>query len=315
VNDNDVPNDDMPNFLRPAPRDGLPFSDAALAALLAGTEPPEPTPGLEHVADLLAALRSAPSSDELAGEAGILAEFRRGTGGPVLSPGSRRPRRFTSRLGARAAVAAAVAALGLGGLATAAYAGMLPASVQRLAHDTIGAPAVPSGLPSRSHQTGKRTPAGPGAAGLTARRLCTAYTHGTAVQRAAARHDLIRAAGGAGKIAEYCGTATHPGRSGPHSGGKPVPPGQQGKGTPPGQQGKGTPPGQQKKSNGVPPGQQKGTNGASPAHQHGHDGSQSKGKSSAHGGSVRGKHGAPHASGRSAHTTPHATGRSPRARR
>ncbi len=210
MNDNDVPNDDMPNFLRPAPRDGLPFSDAALAALLAGTEPPEPTPGLEHVADLLAALRSAPASDELAGEAGILAEFRRGTGGPALSPGSRRPRRFTSRLGARAAVAAAVAALGLGGLATAAYAGMLPAPVQRLAHDTIGAPAVPSGSPSRSHQTGKRTPAGPGAAGLTARRWCTAYAHGTAVQRAAARHDLIRAAGGAGKIAEYCGTADTP---------------------------------------------------------------------------------------------------------
>jgi hypothetical protein len=308
VNNDDVPNDDMPNFLRSAPQGGPPFSDAALTALLAGTEPPEPTPGLQHVADVLATLRSGPTSDELAGEASVLAEFRRGTGEAALSPGPRRPRRFTPRLGARAAVAAAVAALGLGGLATAAYAGMLPAAMQRLAHDTIGAPAVPSGSPSRAHQPSGQTSAGPGAAGLTVQRWCSAYAHGTAAQRAAVRHELIQAAGGAGKIAEYCGAATHPGRYGSHSshsGGKRVPPDQQGKGTPPGQKGKGVPPGQQKKeSKEVPPGGQ-----------NGHHGSHSKGKSSAQSGDGRGKHGAPHASGPGAHTTPHATGRSPRARR
>jgi hypothetical protein len=312
VNGDDVPHDDMPNFLRPAARDGLPFSDAALAALLAGTEPPEPMPGLQLVADVLAALRSGPTSDELAGEASVLAEFRRGTGLAARSPGPRRPRRVTSLLGARAAVAAAVAALSLGGLATAAYAGVLPAPMQRLAHDAIGAPAAPGGSPSRAHMTRRRTPAAPGAAGLTARRWCTAYAHGTAVQRAAVRHDLILAAGGAGKIAEFCGTATHPGRSGSHSshsGGKRVPPGQEGKGAPPGQKGKGTPPGQ--KGKGVPPGQQNNSKEVPPGHQPGHYVPHSKGKSSAH---SAGKRGAPHASGQSAHRTLHATGRSPRVR-
>jgi len=338
VNGDDVPNDDMPNFLRPAPRDGLPFNDAALAALLAGTEPPEATPGLQHVADVLAALRSGPTSDELAGEASVLAEFRRGTGVLELSPGSRRPRRLTSLLGTRAAVAAAVAALSLGGLATAAYAGMLPAPVQRLAHDAIGAPAAPGDSPSRAHQNRSRTSAGPGAAGLTARRWCTAYAHGTAARRAAVRHDLIRAAGGAGKIAEYCRIAARPGNSGGHRGGKGAAHGNHGKGGSQGNNGKGASNGNHGKSasnsnqgNSSSTGNQSkssstGNQGKNASHgnqgksasggnQHRHLASQSKGTSSAHSGAGRGKHGAPRASRQSAHTTPHATGRSPRARR
>ena len=338
MNGDDVPNDDMPNFLRPAPRDGLPFNDAALAALLAGTEPPESTPGLQHVADVLAALRSGPTSDELAGEASVLAEFRRGTGVPELSPGSRRPRRLTSLLGTRAAVAAAVAALSLGGLATAAYAGMLPAPVQRLAHDAIGAPAAPGDSPSRAHQNKSRTSAGPGAAGLTAQRWCTAYAHGTAARRAAVRHDLIRAAGGAGKIAGYCRIAAHPGNSGAHRGGRGAAHGNHGKGGSQGNNGKGASNGNHGKSasnsnqgNSSSTGNQanssstgnQGKNAstgnqgksASGGNQHRYHASQSKGTSSAHSGARRGKHGAPRASRQSAHTTPHATGRSPRARR
>jgi len=347
VNGDDVPNDDMPNFLRPAPQDGLPFNDAALAALLAGTEPAEPTPGLQHVADVLAALRSGPTSDELAGQASILAEFRRGTGVPELSPGSRRPHRLTSLLGTRAAVAAAVAALSLGGLATAAYAGMLPAPVQRLAHDAIGAPAVPSGSPSRAHQNGSRTSAGLGTAGLTAQRWCTAYAHGTTRQRVAARHDLIRVAGGAGKIAAYCRIAAHPGNRGPHPGGKGASHGNHGKGGSQGNHGKGSSNGNNGKgsSNGnqgtsasnsnqgtsasntnqgkSASNSNQGTSAsnsnqgksASAGNQHRHHVSQSKGKSSAQSGAKRGTHGAPRASHQSAHITPHATGRSPRARR
>ena len=335
MNDDDVPNDDMPNFLRPVPREGLPFNEAALAALLAGTEPPEPTPGLRHVAEVLAALTSSPASDELAGEASVLAEFRRGVGKSALSPGPWRPHRFTPRLGARAAVAAAVAALGLGGLASAAYAGMLPAPVQRLAHETIGAPDVPSGSPSRAHQNGSRTSAGLGTAGLTAQRWCTAYAHGTTRQRVAARHDLIRVAGGAGKIAAYCRIAAHPGNRGPHPGGKGA---SHGKGGSQGNQGKGASNGNHGKaaSNGnegksAPAGNQskgasngnqgKGaSNGnqgksASGGNQPRHHVSQSKSKSSVHSGAKRGKQGAPRASRQSAYTTPHATGRSPRARR
>src|SRR5262249_5227723 len=142
-----------------------------------------------------------------------------------------------------AAVAAAVAALSLGGLATAAYAGMLPAPVQRFAHDTIGAPAAPSGSPAGTPLARSQAPVRPGA-GSTAPRPATASTlakgHGTAAQRAAAFHNLVGAAGGAGKIAAFCGTAAHPGRSGAHSGGKGASNGNHGKGSSNGNHGKGS---------------------------------------------------------------------------
>ncbi len=342
MNDEGVPNDDMPNFLQPAARDGLPFSDAALAALLAGTEPPEPMPGLQPVADVLAALRSGPTRDELAGEASVLAEFRRGAGVAARTPAPHRPRRVTSRVGARAAVAAAVAALSLGGLATAAYAGMLPAPMQRLAHDTIGAPAAPSGSPAKTHLARNRTSVLPGTTGPTAHRLCTAYTlakaHGTAAQRAAAFHNLVGAAGGAGKVAAFCGTAVHPGRSGAHSGGKGASRGNHGKGDSQGDHGKGNSQGnngngnshgnkakgssqgnhgksdsQGNQGNGASQGNQ--GQGGSSGQQNRHQVPNSKGKSSAHGGGNRGKQRAPHASGKGAHKTLHATERPPRARR
>jgi hypothetical protein len=344
VNDEGVPNDDMPNFLRPAARDGLPFSDAALAALLAGTEPPEPMPGLQPVSDVLAALRSGPTREELAGEASVLAEFRRGAGVAARTPAPHRPRRVTSLVGARVAVAAA--AVTLGGLATAAYAGMLPAPVQRLAHDTIGAPAAPSGSPAATHLARSQAPVRPGASGSTAHRLCTAYTaakaHGTAAQRAAAFHNLVGAAGGAGKIAAFCGTAAHPGKSGAHSGngssngnhgkgasngnhGKGASNGNHGKGSSNGNQGNGSSNGNHAKgsSNGNQgTGASQGNHGKGasqgnqgqggpPGHQNGHH--VPKGKSSAHGGGYRGKQGAPYASGQGAHKPLHASERSPRA--
>jgi len=359
VNDEGVPNDDMPNFLRPAPRDGLPFSDAALAALLAGTEPPEPMPGLQPVADVLAALRSGPTGDELAGEASVLAEFRRGAGVVAHAPAPHRPRRVTSLVGARAAVAAAVAALSLGGLATAAYAGMLPAPVQRFAHDTIGAPPAPSGSPAGTHLARSQAPVRPGAAGSTAHRLCTAYAHakahGTAAQRAAAFHNLVGAAGGAGKIAAFCGAAAHPGKSGAHSGGKGASNGNHGKGSSNGNHGKGSSNGNhgQGSANGNHGnGSSQGDNGKSAPNgnqgKSSSNGNQAKGSSKGnHGkgasqgsqgqgipsghpdghhvpnpkgkssahGGNRGGHRAPNASSMGAHKTLHATERSPRARR
>ena len=135
----------MPNFPVPGRRDVGSLSDDALTALLAGTEPPaEDAPSLQPVADVMAALRAGPASDELAGEGTAMAEFRRSAGTlPAARPTARRRRRLVAGpvFGARAAVAAAVAALSLGGLATAAYAGVLPGPVQQFAHDTIGAPA------------------------------------------------------------------------------------------------------------------------------------------------------------------------------
>jgi hypothetical protein len=133
----------MPNIPQPPLQDGSAVTDADLVALLAGKG--DVAPWLQPVADVLAALSAEPSLGELAGEARALAEFRRRAGVPV-------PRRhalrstagLTSRLSAKAAAGAAAATLVLGGAATAAFANMLPAPIQRLAHEVIGAPYAPS---------------------------------------------------------------------------------------------------------------------------------------------------------------------------
>jgi hypothetical protein len=125
-------------------------------------------------------------------------------------------------LSARAAAAAAVAALGIGGFATAAFAGALPAPVQQFAHHTIGAPAAHDAA-ARTHDSS--TPVGPNATGHPAYGLCTAWAHakknGTTKQRAVAFRNLAAAAGGAGNVAAYCGTVPHPGASHTHPAGKP----------------------------------------------------------------------------------------------
>ena len=57
---------------------------------------------------------------------------------------------LASLLSAKLAAAAAAAAITLGSAAAAAYAGKLPAPVQKLAHDTIGAPKTPGAHPAHS---------------------------------------------------------------------------------------------------------------------------------------------------------------------
>jgi hypothetical protein len=133
----------MPNIPQSPLQDGFAMTDADLAALLAGKR--DIAPWLQPVADVLAALSTEPSPGELAGEARALAEYRRRTGAPV----PRHPARpgtagLTSRLGVKAAAGATAAAVVLGGAATAAFANVLPAPIQRLAHDVIGAPDAPS---------------------------------------------------------------------------------------------------------------------------------------------------------------------------
>jgi hypothetical protein len=266
VSGDDVPNDEMPNFLRPARREVLPLSDQALVALLAGTEPPaDPTPGLQGVADVLAALRAGPTGDELAGEAGARAEFRRGAGVLASARRPRRPGRFASRLGTRAAVAAIAAALGLGGLASAAFAGVLPAAMQRFAHETVGAPAPAGASHLTAHQGRKQVP--PGQAGPG--------TPSSGPQPGRKRVPPGRQ-----------GKAVPPGRVG-----KSVPPGRRGKGTPPGRKGRGGPPGRRDK--GVPPG-----------HRSGHHASHPKGKSSAHTTGKQGRRDAAYVAGTSARQDP-----------
>ncbi len=114
---------------------------------------------------------------------------------------------LTSLLSAKLAAAAAAGAVTLGGAAAAAYADALPAPVQKLAHDTIGAPAV--------RQSGPATPVGPQATGKAGYGLCTAYAHlkahGTAKQKAVAFRNLATAAGGAANVTAYCAGVAHPG--------------------------------------------------------------------------------------------------------
>jgi hypothetical protein len=294
VTGDDVPNDEMPNILRPGRRDVLPPSDAALAALFAGTEPlAEPAPGLRPVADLLAALRADATGAELAGEAWALAEFRRGTGAPARPRRSRhrRPHVLPSRVSAKATAAMGIAALGLGGLATAAVIGALPPPVQQIAHRAFGAPAAHSGGPRARTQvplaerhvraSPQATDPVPGSAvhGLW---WCTAYAraraHGTPWQVIAYRH-LIKAAGGAGKVTAYCGRPTpapayHPGRQ--------VPPNRRDRRFPHHQAGRGIP----------------------PRGRRGHQGQLSKDRPSAHPAERRGKDHRPHAPGNDAQMNP-----------
>jgi hypothetical protein len=225
-----VPDGDMPSLPWPLRQDESKMTDAALAALLAGKESPaDAVAGLQPVADVLASLRAGPSSEELAGEASAMTEFRRVTGVSAQTQLShrRRPSVLSSLLKAKVAAAAVVL---LGAAATAAYANVLPASLQRLAHDAIDAPAAAGSHPD-AHPAKTGTPVGPNAAGKAAFGLCTAFAdakdHGNATQKAVAFRNLAKAAGGAGNIATYCASVPHPGASSPagqasgHATGKP----------------------------------------------------------------------------------------------
>ena len=117
---------------------------------------------------------------------------------------------LASLLSAKLAAAAAVT---LGGVTAAAYAGVLPPSVQNIAHHTFGVPpAHPSTRPVLP-----ATPVGPDGTGPDAHGLCTAYAHlkahGSAEQKAVALRKLAAAAGGAAKVTAYCAGVAHPGTS------------------------------------------------------------------------------------------------------
>jgi len=225
-----VSDNDMPSFSSGARWDASGIPDAALAALLAGAAPsPDESAPLQNVADVLAALRVAPLSDEVAGKAAALAQFRQQVDMSSQPNRSRRrrPTLLSSLLRAKAATAAAVTLVGMGGVATAAFADALPSSAQQLAHDTIGAPSPHAHSSAHASNNKKSdhggTPVGPSASGSAAFGLCTAYAHakqdGTAAQKAVAFRNLENAAGGAANVASFCASVPHPGASAtPHSG-------------------------------------------------------------------------------------------------
>lgn len=216
MKDPGVPHDDMLSFLWRSRMDIPQVGDGALDALLARD------PGLDEtavtlrpVAEMLAALRAAPSGGEMAGLDQALAEFRR-VGGVPDGPHRSRPRRPAwPRILLSAKLAGAVAAAVLGSSIAAAYAGVLPAALQKFAHYSIAAPAArPSPSPSPGATRRAGVPVGPDPAGPAAHGLCSAYSraeaHGSPTQQAVAFRKLVAAAGGAGKVAAYCATVPSP---------------------------------------------------------------------------------------------------------
>jgi uncharacterized membrane protein YgcG len=300
VTGSDVPDDDMLNSLWPSRTDVPPTGDAALDALLTPDQRPEDTTGaLRPVAEVLAALRAAPSGGELTGLDGALAAFRSGTDltspqphplpgpqpqplpgpQPRPSPVGQAWRRTMLRL--RVAVAVAVAAFAAFGAA--AYAGVLPAALQKFAHDTIAAPQAKA-----SHPHGAGAGAGSHPTSAATYGLCNAYqhamAHGNGRQKSAAFHNLAAAAGGPGKVAAFCASVTKPGAApgAPGVHGAPGAPGAPGAShTPPGkavgQTGQ-TPPG---KAVHTPPGQSHNGGGSSGS---GNNGGGSSGGGSSGGG-------------------------------
>jgi hypothetical protein len=153
--------DNMPNYLSPPQGAIPPAGDAAFEALLAGNLPPAEAPAeLHSLAEAIAALSLAPAGHELAGEPTARAAYRGRFGRSARCDRSHRPR---SRLvgfilRAKLAVAVAVAA---GTLTSAAYADVLPAPVQRLAHRTLGAPSPHPAPPGQSQTPARPAPATP----------------------------------------------------------------------------------------------------------------------------------------------------------
>jgi hypothetical protein len=207
-------------------RGGVPLAgDPAFDALLAGDLLPDAAAGgLRLAAEVIAALGEPPAPRELAAEAAAIAVFRsagRRPAGPAGS-GHRRHRLLSALPGARlgAAAAAAAAAVALVGAAAAAYAGALPAPVQKLAHDTLGAPPAPPAPPARPARPAHPvTQPRPGGTAPAARGLCTAYARlkaqGSASQQAAAFRRLAAAAGGPASVTAYCAAVTRPGATPP----------------------------------------------------------------------------------------------------
>ena len=113
----------------------------------------------------------------------------------------------------------------VGGTAVAAYADLLPSSIQQAAHDTVGAPVpgatdsadptdTPTSTPTATPTSG---PVGPDATGPAAFGLCTAFTHGGLNVSSTAYASLASAANGASNIATYCATITKPGPTATHA--------------------------------------------------------------------------------------------------
>lgn len=195
--------------------------------LLAG-DPHGESPALTS---LLAATTAPATPREHAGEEAVLAAFAAASLG--LSPSPLRARRLSmlsTLLAGKVVTAAAAAGIAIAGTAAAAYTGSLPDRLQDIAHTTIGAPAAHHAdnagrtpvtahmpAPSATGRPATATPVGPDASGTAAFGLCTAWGKGGLATKSVAYDSLVRAAGGADKIKDYCATVAHPGKAEAHA--------------------------------------------------------------------------------------------------
>ncbi|MEH0825076.1 MULTISPECIES: hypothetical protein [unclassified Micromonospora] len=180
--------------------------------LLAGRsgDTPSAPPGLAAVLD---AIRAAPGTGELGGEAAAVAAFR-------AARWTRRRRR--ARFGVRVAVGALAASL-TGGVALAAT-GNLPRAARPAAPPVVSAPSAPPARPSPpAASPAARTPHPSSPPGL-----CVAYRAVAEPERGRALGtpafgDLVSAAGGRDGVADYCagllGDDDPPGKPGDERGG------------------------------------------------------------------------------------------------
>jgi hypothetical protein len=133
-----MPGFDFPGW--PAREPDEPLLDLILAGQ---SLPPDAPQAMAAVADALAALGGPAGPGELPGEMAALSAFSR-----AISPAARiRPASESARRGrpsrrARLAAGFIMVLFGVGGTTAAAYAGVLPAPVQAVAHRLIGAPAA-----------------------------------------------------------------------------------------------------------------------------------------------------------------------------
>jgi len=151
----------MPDFLWSAGGDAPSTGDAACEALLTGTLPPQDAvAGLRPLAEAIAALTAPPMRSEVAAEPGARELYRAGFARPggtapwPRQPARRRRRRVFVSLAPVRLAAVCLVLVGL--LAAAAYSGVLPAPIQRFAHDSFGAPAPDPAV----HQMRPPIPAG-----------------------------------------------------------------------------------------------------------------------------------------------------------
>ena len=121
-----------------------------------------------------------------------------------------------SRTAALTVTALSLSLASIGGFSAAAYVGVLPAPVQQVMHDAVGAPAPgarKAGSSSPRHQpvTSPTAGVGPAATNSAAAGLCRTWStdkaKGTARDHSVAFRSLASVAGGPDKVSAYCATA------------------------------------------------------------------------------------------------------------